>query len=253
MKKIISSWLFLALLVVASSAYSQTFRVGFFTTEPEMVIGSDMTAQGPLVEYFRKVAAKMGIQQVEFVNRPLARLFFELDDNNIDAALVLTMKPDRAAKYVYPKTPLCLADTGVVVLKSSPVKKIVVASDLLPLRIGAVGGSAITPILSDKASDIQYVFSNNPLIQLFEMLRSKRIDGVYVPSHRVINYFIKKYADSTEMRILPLPEEPIPFYTVFTKKSAPTYLARYEKAVKQQQAEISYQAYFDKWLARSEK
>jgi ABC-type amino acid transport substrate-binding protein len=253
MKKTILSWLLLALLAMASSAYSQTFRVGFFTSEPEMIVDPDMTARGPLVEYFRKIAAKMGIQQVEFVNRPLARLFFELDDGTIDAALVLTIKPDRAAKYVYPETPLCQARTGIVVLKSAAVKKIVVASDLLPLRIGATGGAAISPLLSDKASKIQYVYANNPLVQLFEMLRSKRIDGVYVPSHRTINYFIKKDAYSAEMNILLLPEEPIPFYTVFTKKSAPKYLALYEKALKQQQAEIPYQAYFDKWLARSGK
>ena len=59
---------------------------------------------------------------------------------------------------------------------------------------------------------------------------------------------LKQHLQST-IKILPMPEPALALYSAFSRPAADTYLARYEQALREVQAEISYEQFFTTRLA----
>jgi hypothetical protein len=58
-----------------------------------------------------------------------------------------------------------------------------------------------------------------------------RINAFFSPDQQSVRYLLQKNGWETQLKILPVPNETIGIYTVFSKKSAVELLPAFEKAL----------------------
>ena len=81
------------------------------------------------------------------------------------------------------------------------------------------------------------------------MLLAGRVDGFYFPDAYALRFEVLKQHLQSNIKILPMPEPTLALYSAFSRPAADTYLARYEQALREVQAEISYEQFFTTRMA----
>jgi ABC-type amino acid transport substrate-binding protein len=243
--------MFALLLVVSvcSLSHAETLRVGFFSIAPHTIVESPNTYKGAAIDYFSRITDLMGVPSVNFKMLPLARLVAGLENDDIDVILFLAKNPERERTFRYPETPYHSSQPGLAVPSSSSVNAISSVEDLFPLRIGILGKGFLSPFMRNEQLQFEPIFGSTPILLNLNKLMAGRIEAIYVPDLTVIRYAARKHGYDGQVRFLPLPEPAAANYSVFSQKSAETYLSRYEQALQELQKTLPYKNVLEKYIS----
>ena len=124
------SWAWLAALGVMvacaclPAVAAEPLKVGYFDLPPHTTAGLSAGQDAAAKDYFRRVAERMGVAEVEFSQYPLPRLLLMLEQGRLDLALILAKTPEREAKLVYPGTPLFSTASVLAVRSNNPLSAV---------------------------------------------------------------------------------------------------------------------------------
>ena len=231
-----------------SHIFAKPLRVGYFKVAPHAMPGPQGRPQGVAVEYFKRVAREMQLEEMEFILLPLGRLLQDLANNRIDMALLLAKNAERAAKFVYPEHPFCVTKPSIAVSVSNPLPRVTSVNDLLPLSFHETPGNYRTAIMQDPRLQIEPLTGSDFTRRCYAMIVAGRIDGCYQPDHYPIQFEALHKEFLSKVKILYLPDPAIGLYSVFSKVGAPRYLERYEKALAAVKQRCSYGAVFEEFI-----
>lgn len=210
------------LFCMKPSAESQdlSVKIGYFNAEPHIFIkpstGHLTGAAYDLIENY--IRPKTGIK-FEWEKKPstISRQISNLKRSDRFASILLVFVKQRLEFSIYSATPYFFSKPIIAVRKSNPLKEIYTVEDITPLLIGYAQNSYITPFMEHPK--LRYDLIANPnyhSLNLKKMLKG-RIDAVYAPGAGSIQFLLEKLDLLDEVRIVHLPEPPIPYHIVFSK------------------------------------
>jgi ABC-type amino acid transport substrate-binding protein len=224
----------------AENAAPEKLTIGFFDIPPHAYPPTEKV-HGTSMQFFDQVAAQMGVE-VEYVYYPLAHVLFMLESNRIDAVLMLAKNEARSKDFVYPSAPMFTVIPAIAVLSNSELKTIDQVVNTDSLVIGVWRGGYHSPTLDKNKNTIIELTGNNIASRGLEILARGKIDALFSPDSESIVYTAKKNDMGKKITIFPITNEPIEVYSVFSKKSAKTYLKRYEDALAKVKNQTTYEA-----------
>lgn len=213
----------------AENTAPEKITVGFFDIPPHAYPPTEK-AHGTSMQFFDLVAAQIGLE-VEYVYYPLAHVLVMLETNRIDAVLMLAKNEARQKDFVYPSAPMYTTIPAIAVLSDSELKTIDQVVKANSLTIGVWRGGYHSPTLDKNKNTIIELTGNNIASRGLEILARGKIDALFSPDSYPIIYAANKNDMGKKITIFPITDEPIEVYSVFSKKSAATYLKRYEDAL----------------------
>ena len=119
----------------------------------------------------------------------------------------------------------------------------------MPLQIGVWQGGYHSTLLSDPSLRLTTLSGDHVINKGLGMLLAGRVDGFYFPDAYALRFEVLEQHLQSNIKILPMPEPALALYSAFSRPAADTYLARYEQALREVQAEISYEQFFTTRLA----
>ena len=247
------SWLAVLWLIVACSSVpavaADVLRVGYFDLPPHTSAGLSAGQDAAAKDYFRRVAERMDVAEVQFTQYPLPRLLLMLEQGRLDMALMLAKSPEREAKFVYPRMPLFSTASVLAVPRNNPLQAVQGRENLASLNIGVWQGGYHSALLGDPNLRLTTLSGDHVVNKGLGMVLAGRVDGFYFPDAYALRFEVLKQHLQNDIKILPMPEPALALYSVFARPAAVTYLARYEQALREVQAEISYEQFFTTRLA----
>lgn len=249
------SWAWLAalgmLLACAGlpAVAAEPLKVGYFDLPPHTTAGLSAGQDAAAMDYFRRVAERMGVAEVEFSQYPLPRLLLMLEQGRLDLALILAKTPEREAKLVYPRTPLFSTASVLAVRSNNPLAAVKDSADLMPLNIGVWQDGYHPVLLDDPSLHLTTLSGDQVANKGLGMLLAGRVDGFYFPDAYALRFEVLERHLQGNIKILPMPEPALALYSAFSRPAAATYLTRYEQALHEVQAESSYEQFFTTRLA----
>lgn len=232
-----------------AGAHAESLRVGFFDLPPHSIQDATGVAHGAAIEYVKQITDRMGISDVEFIQYPLPRLLLMLEQERMDVVILLAKSPERASKFSFTQTPLYSAQPVISVRASQTLDSITSAKDLLPLKIGMWQNGYQSPLLNNTGQNLHTLTGNEVVSKGVAMVVAGRIDGFYFPDAYALDYEVERSKLQGKIKILPMPEPELAFYSVFSKSAGEHFLARYEQALSAQQTEAPYETFLIRELA----
>ena len=226
---------------MAEDAVTETLTVGYFDFPPHTFPKGSGQPSAALA-YFDKIAQEMGVA-VKYKHYPLSQLVFLLDHQRLDAALFLAKTDARAKLFAYPSMPYFTTNSVFVVPSESNLKS---ANDIKQknnLQLVVWEGGFHSPTLTTSKNTLVPLGGNDVAARGIRLVVIGRFDGFYSPDRHAIEYEARTTGKTDSIRILPIPGEDLDIYSVFSKKSAKTYLKRYESALKKVATEIDYETF----------
>lgn len=230
--------------LLSSAAGADSLRVGYFDLPPHTPQVGQADNQGAAIAYFEQIAARMQLSEVSYQRYPLPRLLLMLERGHLDMALILAKTPERAERLVYPQQPFVRVQSVLLVPHQHPLQKVDTVEQLLPLRLGAWQDGYRSPMLRDPRLQLSTLNSSNVVRQSLEMLAGGRLEAFYHPDDLAVRYQMQEMGMQARIRLLPLPEQEMPLYSVFSRPAARVYLDRYERAQAEVVAQQGYGAFF---------
>lgn len=231
------------------AAGAQDFAVGYFQLPPHAMGSPPSQQQGVALEYFQRIAKRMGLEHVTFNSYPLPRLLKMLEEDHLQMILILGKTAERNARFIYPESPMLVTTPVLAVRKQHSLQRIQGIEDLLPLQIGVWQDGYFSPLLRNKQLHLVALSGDQVLLKGLRMIVAGRIDGFYFPDIYSARSEAAKHGLLEQVKILPLPEQKVELYSVFSRASAPGNLQAYERALREVQAEQPYQQFFEEHLA----
>lgn len=251
-----AGWVLLLLLSVptlplaAEETAPAVFRVGYFDLPPHAFAETESGRRGPAIDYFRLVAARMGLSAVDFKQYPLARLLQELEADRIDMILFLARNDERAARFRYPETPFFDMQPVLVLPIDHPLAAITSAEDLLTLRIGVYLDGYHAPMIKDPRLHLEAVAGDDLVKRSYEMMAAGRIDAFFSPDLESVRFEAARNGRAKAVKFLPLPDSSVGLYAVFSQKSGADYAARYVTALAETRRELPYADFLNRELTQ---
>lgn len=228
-------FVFIFLCVVIGAGFTQTIKIGFFQLEPYSIAEEGKKTTGFAVEFWEKyLAPKMGVT-VQWVGPlPIPRLYSSLDNGEIDAVLAMASNPERAAKYNIPEKPFMYMKASLTFRKDDPIQSIPNLKVLEGMKIGYVEGANMPAFMENDKISIDKVAQEDYKATNFQKLLRNRIDAILDLNSISNLYEARRLGFQDQIKLLPLPVEPTPIYSIFAKTpSATQFLKKYETALKQ--------------------
>lgn len=241
---VLSALVLFTLSLLAPLAAADNLRVGYFDLPPHTPRSGLVDEDGAAIAYFGKVAERMQLSDVSYQRYPLPRLLQMLEQGKLDMALILAKTPEREAVLVYPAQPFVVVQPVLLVARQHPLQRVETVEQLLPLRLGAWQDGYRSPMLRDPRLQLQTLNSGNVLRQSLEMIQAGRLEAFYHPDDLAVRYQVQHLGMQHSIRLLPLPEQEMQLYSVFSRPAASLYLQRYERAQAEVAAQQSYAAFF---------
>ena len=221
----------MALILAPGLLFAESIRVGYFNVPPyvwKAKESSELT--GASVEFLEKIAPEMGVNIIWGATAvSVARQLFQLEHNELDAALVCAKNPERARVWDFPRHAFLETSPVLAVLKHHPLRQVRRVDDLLGLKIGYVHKAFLSPFMRDKSIKLEMLSHNDPIIANLTKLLAGRIDAQYQPDMPPLIFCAKHLNAQDQVKIIGLPEK-ILLYTVFSKKAGGDLAARYDRA-----------------------
>ncbi|MGL4318055.1 MAG: substrate-binding periplasmic protein [Pseudomonas sp.] len=233
----------------APAACAQDFAVGYFELPPHAMRATPDQPQGLAIEYFRHIAGRMGLEHVTFNQYPLPRLLKMLEEGHLQMILIMGKTAERETRFHYPSSPMLTTSPVLAMLKQHPLQQIRGIEDLLPLKIGVWQEGYFSPLLRNKQLHLAPLSGDQVVLKGLRMIVAGRIDGFYFPDIYSAKSEARKYGLLGQLKILPLPEQPVELYSIFSKSSAVANAPAYERALRQLQSEQPYQQLLEQRLA----
>lgn len=207
-------------------------RVSYYEMEPYVIVHKGTgEIGGAAVEFMRDVGREMGYEVV-FDSRPstMNRQFERLESGRTDACLIFVKTPEREKFCYYPREDFHFDASHLVVRKDSPIERFESVEQLVGLKIGYLDGAFRIPLMQDERLTFEYLSSSNSKMQNLRKLMSGRIDAVYSPDSASVLAVARTLGVDSGIRLVRLPGSSS-FYQVFSKKSDPTLVEKYNRAV----------------------
>ncbi len=222
-KQLFMVWITGILLCSGShTLWAETVRMGYFEIKPHMYLDSKTgKPAGASIRYFESIAKEMGYD-VEWAEAlPLPRLLQYLKEGNIDGTLVMTKNPEREEFLWYPDSPYHLMRPIFVVKKDNKLEKIESIADVKGYRVGFLLGGNLTKFIRDHTDDLKMDYIAGQIWAKSNLLKliTGRLDAVYDLNENTMPYEAKLMGIQDQIKIILLPEPPMPLFTVFSKKS----------------------------------
>jgi polar amino acid transport system substrate-binding protein len=212
-------------------------KVGYFDLPPHVFASDQRTS--PALVYFDQIAALMQ-RQPEYLHAPLPRLLQLLEQQQIDAILLLAKNAEREQKFIFPTLPL-LTTSPVLVVRADNAFSIAALQQDPKLQLGVWPSGYHSPFVK-AIKGHQVPISGDDIDQRgLSMLAQGRIDAFFSPEQISIRYLLQKSEFGSHLKLLTVPNETVEIYTVFSKKSAPELVDNYQKALQILQAKQPYQ------------
>lgn len=223
------------------SSSRTSLRVGYFQFPPHVYSLPDKEVTGAAIELLRDhIAPAMGIE-IQFVGPfPLPRLLNDFAQRNLDAILVLSRTAERESVFTYPPTPFWQMQPGLVLQAASALASLEPPDQLNGMRIAYVRGAWLPDFF--KKTNAHFEFNTGEAATDLNMhkLANGRVDAVLGPDKCALNCSILHNGMNGQVKIIDLPGETSPIYTVFAKNMAPEIIARYDAALRATLSSVSY-------------
>lgn len=202
---------------------AEPIKAGYFTNKPHMYLNDTSgKAQGALVRHFEAVAAKMG-QAVEWVGPlPLIRYASYLKAGIIDVGASVVMLPELQDIVYYGAQPVNLARTVFVVRKENPLTRITSIQDVAGYRVGWLANIPPMKFVQEHLAHLRmdYMASSDDMnVQSIRKLLLGRLDAIYEQNAYSLLFSAAELHLQDQLKVLPLPEPPMPVYVGFSQKS----------------------------------
>jgi ABC-type amino acid transport substrate-binding protein len=220
-------------------AAAETIRMGYFEIRPH-IYTSETTGlpAGAIVTFFNVVVKKMGYDVIWVGPLPHARLVNYLETGNvIDGDPIMSMTAERKKFLYFPENHFYLAKPNFVVMKNNPLTKIDSADDVSGYVVGQFSKAAHSKfVIKNKSLFTFDIVSTGKFMveQQLNKLVARRVDAIHTLDEFSLFYEAKRLGMDAQIKVLPLPEAPLPFYSVFCKNEKGKRLAQqFDRAIKE--------------------
>lgn len=222
-------------------------NVGYFSLAPHT--HSNAALRAPAFCYFDLLAERMQLQ-VKYHHLPLSRLLKQLADNQLDMALILAKNNERQQQFIYPAEAFFVTKPALAVRPelATDIQRFMQRRDY-SIVLWQQGYRSAE--LNNFPGRTIILTGDNIAGRAVEMLQKGRADAFYEPDMYSLQYELQQYDLTKQLKILPFETDALSLYSVFSTQAAPRYLAAYEKALRAQQAKITYIQYLQKYLLHS--
>ncbi len=208
--------MFLLVSLMVTTGFGETIKVGFFDLEPYAIKQADGKYTGAAIEYFEKyMAPKMGVKVEWLGPMPMTRAYKSLDDGEIDASLIAIMNPERRKIYLVPDNYYISMKPSLILLKTNPLNQITKPDDLFNMTIGYVEIAQYPPFIKNDKITMDLTKGADYKKKNFEKLKLKRIDAIFDANDVSNPYEAKKFGMYDQIKVVLLPIDQTPIYTVF--------------------------------------
>lgn len=248
---------FLVLFVFVSElSLAASLKVGYFSLLPHSPTVEGDVDSGAAVLYFKRIVQKMKINdasEVSITEQSLPKLLFLMEEGQLDAALFMAKNDERAQKFDFPNQAFFNMKPSLALKDTHPLKEVKSVKDLLGLKIGVWEKGFFSPMIKEKGINLEGLGSGNVSERNLKKVMSGRIDAFYSPDKATILYETIHLGIDKSTKVLELPEKSVELFTVFSKKAKPEFKISYEKALKEVQAEQSYEDFLKEFLKKQKK
>jgi len=245
---------FLGLLLsylLATQAWSETLRMGFFEVPP-FCFEDKQTLQpsGATIEFFeQEIAPRLGVT-IHWISGGMVRQMTMIERKQVDGIIMMAKTPQRQALLKFPEQHYMQIHSRLAVLKSSPLTQVRQVEDLLGLTIGYAQNSYLTPFMRDPRIKYNLVYGASWVIQNVRMLQRGRVDAVYLPTTAPVLYVAKEYGFADELRFVEIPSHATPVYSPFVRNDGreEQLARRYDQAFVASGGTQTYLKYLAKYI-----
>jgi len=244
-------------LMTNQNVLAETIKMGYFILPPHQYLLDDSAAKpvGAHIAYFEALTSMMG-HEVEWVGPlPLPRLTEMLKaGDEIDGTIGFPKYPSFEEFLYYPESPLYWGQPILVVRQENPLTQIHSIDDIRDYRIGLIKSVSgrYTPLIDEHrdALTLEELGGDNWIAQNLQKLIVGRLDALFDRQTYSIPFVAAQLNLDTQIKVLPIPVSPSPFYVVFSKasKQGKTLLERYNAVVPQMT--VNYEDLVKKELER---
>ena len=202
---------------------AERITMGYFPHKPHQFLPDGATKpRGAMIAYFEMMAEKMGCE-VEWIGPlPFTRLLDYLREGKIDGAVNVAVFPEIQQIVMYGDKPIHFSQSVLVVRKENPLTKITAGQDVEGYRIAWLTNVSVLPFMQDNLSHFQMDYvpqSETVWQQQVKKLLLGRVDALYELNEYTLPYAAKELGVFDQIKVLPLPDPPIPMYVGFSKQS----------------------------------
>lgn len=236
--------------VLPKAANAETVKMAVFLLEPFMMYGPDGEVTGVAVEYWRRyIAPRMGVELEVVGLFPIMRALSLLESGAVDIIPNMTKIPEREAKFLFPDTMLAKIDSCLMVNNDSTLFAVDSQEALFDLRIGFLEAAYVPPLFVHDRIHFELV-QNEDYRQLnLNKLWAGRLDAILDINYISLTYYLKQKGYENKVRILPLPVEAVPVFTLFRNTEKGRALCeRYDKINTQGLAEGAFEQILDSFF-----
>lgn len=197
-------------------------KMQFFNVPPHVFL--DKTTgepTGAVYEFINDhIAPEMGVRFVwnkDSSNIPRQLNTLETKPGYASALVVYT--PDRSKVADFTKTPYFMIQSALLLRKENKLEKVSKIEDILHMKIGFASKTFITPFMRDKRVQFDLITDPNFTEANTKKLLANRIDASYSPDKASLLYVIQNLKNSSELKLLELPEPQAPAHIIFSKGS----------------------------------
>ena len=197
----------------------ETFRMAVFQLEPFMMEDPETgEITGIAVEYWRDYIMPRTGHELEVIGLfPILRVQNMLEKGEIDVIPLMTKIPEREKKFLYPDNNLTEIISCLIVKKLSPIKEIHTADDMFGMTIGFLESAYIPPMMVNDNINFELVsFEDYRRVNLNKLL-ANRVDAQLDINYISLMYYLKQNSFLDKVRIIMLPVEREPVYSIFTR------------------------------------
>ena len=232
---------------------NNSIKIAYFNVDPHVYLDEKTgEIKGAVYEMIEKhISKEMGIKFIwdkEPTNVPRQLKILETEKNYASAVLILT--PDRQKKYNFTEKPYFLSQSAIAVLKNNKLNKISKIDDIIEMKIGYAQKNVITPFMKDERLNFDLLSDPNYQVLNYEKLLNNRLDAVYLPDKAALLALASRMNIENKIKVINLPENPSPFYIVFSKGSE-DILEKYNKAFNKLNGQKLYLNILKKYLDTS--
>lgn len=213
----------ITLLAAWSANGAERITMGYFPHKPHQFLPDGATKpRGAMIAYFEMMASKMGYE-VEWVGPlPFTRLLDYLREGKIDGAVNLAVFPEIQQIVLYGNQPIHFSQSVFMVRKENPLTNITSGQDVEGYRVAWLTNVSVLPFMQENRSHFQMDYvpqSETVWQQQVKKLLLGRVDALYELNEYTLPYAAKELGVHDQIKVLPLPDPPIPMYVGFSKQS----------------------------------
>lgn len=196
----------------------ERIRIGIFALSPFMMTMENGSAGGVAADFWRERLAPLLDADIEVSGPyPIPRLEKMLETGEIDVIPYMTKIPARESRFLFPDHPLMTIFSCIVVRRDSPILAINGPEDLFDKKIGFITSAYIPPFLVHDRIKLDLITSTEFRKMNHRKLMSGHVDALLDINQASFVYEMKLLGYFNDIRIIPLKQDKVYIYSLFTK------------------------------------